>query len=138
MHLSDFDDRNRALGDRLLLHIRHVRVDVCGRGDIRMTEPFLNLLEGKALLEQERRDRMPQIVKPDARQTGAAADAPELAGNIVRAERRAVLTDADIIALVVGFAVFPAVFLLAAAKIGQIPPQRVRQRQRAVARAGLL
>ena len=46
---------------------------------------------------------MPQIVKPDARQTGAAADAPELAGNIVRAERRAVLTDADIIALVVGF-----------------------------------
>ncbi len=37
----------------------------------------------------------------------------------------------------VGFAVFPAVFLLAAAKIGQIPPQRVRQRQRAVARAGL-
>ena len=102
-----------------------------------MTEPFLNLLEGKALLEQERRDRMPQIVKPDARQTGAAADAPELAGNIVRAERRAVLTDADIIALVVGFAVFPAVFLLAAAKIGQIPPQRVRQRQRAVARAGL-
>ena len=76
-----------------------------------MTEPFLNLLEGKALLKQERRDRMPQIVKPDARQTGAAADAPELAGNIVRAERRAVLTDADIIALVVGFAVFPAVFL---------------------------
>lgn len=136
MQLSDFDDRNRALGDRLLLHIRHVRVNVCGRGDIRMTEPFLNLLEGKALLEQERRDRMPQIVKPDARQTGAAADAPELAGNIVRAERRAVLTDADIIALVVGFAVFPAVFLLAAAKIGQIPPQRVRQRQRAVARSG--
>lgn len=126
MQLSDFDDRNRALGDRLLLHIRHVRVNVCGRGDIRMTEPFLNLLEGKALLKQERRDRMPQIVKPDARQTGAAADAPELAGNIVRAERRAVLTDADIIALVVGFAVFPAVFLLAAAKIGQIPPQRVR------------
>ena len=80
--------------------------------------------------------RVPQIVKPDARQTGAAADAPELAGNIVRAERRAVLTDADIIALVVGFAVFPAVFLLAAAKIGQIPPQRVRQRQRAVTRAG--
>lgn len=101
-----------------------------------MTEPFLNLLEGKALLEQERRDRMPQIVKPDARQTGAAADAPELAGNIVRAKRCAVLTDADIIALVVGFAVFPAVFLLAAAKIGQIPPQRVRQRQRAVARSG--
>ena len=59
MQLSDFDDRNRALGDRLLLHIRHVRVNVCGRGDIRMTEPFLNLLEGKALLEQERRDRMP-------------------------------------------------------------------------------
>ena len=67
--------------------------------------------------------RVPQIVKPDARQTGAAADEPELAGNIVRAERCAVLTDADIIALVVGFAVFPAVFLLAAAKIGQIPPQ---------------
>lgn len=79
MQLSDFDDRNRALGDRLLLHIRHVRVNVCGRGDIRMTEPFLNLLKGKALLKQERRDRMPQIVKPDARQTGAAADAPELA-----------------------------------------------------------
>ena len=59
MQLSDFDDRNRALGDRLLLHIRHVRVNVCGRGDIRMTEPFLNLLEGKALLKQERRDRMP-------------------------------------------------------------------------------
>ena len=41
-----------------------------------MTEPFLNLLEGKALLEQERRDRMPQIVKPDARQTGAAQTRP--------------------------------------------------------------
>ena len=36
-----------------------MRVDV-GRGaEVAMPQLFLNLLEGKALLEQERRDRMP-------------------------------------------------------------------------------
>ena len=55
----EHDRRRYALGDRNFFHIRHVRIDVRSRGDIRVPEPFLNLLEGKALLQQQGRDRVP-------------------------------------------------------------------------------
>ena len=75
-------------------------------------------------------------MEADARQSGSAADAPEFARDIVRAERRAVLKAAHIVGLAVGFSVFSAVCLLTAAQIEQIPPERVGKRQRAVARPG--
>ena len=52
-----------------------MRIHVCGRGDVRMPQPFLDLFERKALLEQQGRDRVAQVVEADARQGGPAAHA---------------------------------------------------------------
>ena len=76
-------------------------------------------------------------MKPDTRQARAAAHPLELTRNVIRPERRTVLTAADVIALAVGFAVLFAVGVLSAAQIGQISPERVGQRQRPIAGFGL-
>ena len=76
-------------------------------------------------------------MKPDTRQARAAAHPLELTRNVIRPERRTVLTAADVIALAVGFAILFAVGVLSAAQIGQIPPERVGQRQRPIAGFGL-
>lgn len=61
-------------------------VDVGGGGDVGVAEPVLNLLEREALLEQQGCDRVAQIMEADARQGGSAADALELARDIIRAD----------------------------------------------------
>ena len=81
---SDDDRGRRALGDGDFLDIGHMGVHIGRGGDVRVPEPLLDLLERKALLQQQGRDRVAQVVEPDARQRRPPADPLKLARDVVR------------------------------------------------------
>ena len=101
-----------------------------------MPQPFLNMLEREALLQQKGRHGVPQIVEADMRQVGAAADLGKLLRDVIRAQRRAVRTAADIVGLMVIRTVMQPQLLLFLFQLQQIDPHTVHQRQGAVAGGG--
>ena len=108
-------------------------VYVGSRRNVRVSQPFLDLLKGKALLQQNGGDRVTQIMKADARQCRPAAHTLEFTRVLVRPQGGAVLIAADIAGFAVLLAQPPAVGFLPAAQVTQVPAQRIRKRQGTVA-----